>query len=166
MEDNIKTINSGRELFGWKVDEFVKHDRSRSWYAKAIIIAFLMLLFSFLTSNFLFAIIIIIFTLIIILHHDREPEKVRVSVTDQGIIIGQRFYDYDEMRNFAIVYKPGQDIKNLYFEFKSVVRQRLSIPLESENPLPIRENLLKYLPEDKERTDIPLSELLSKIFKL
>ena len=57
-------------------------------------------------------------------------------------------------------------IKNLYFEFKSVVRQRLSIPLEGENPLPIRENLLKYLPEDLERTNRPLSEELASLFRL
>lgn len=166
MEEKNKPINYGQEMFSWLVDEFVKHERNSAWYIKAIIAAFLLLLFSFWTSNFLFAVIIIIFALIVILHHDREPDKVKISLTDQGVIIGQKFYDFDEIKNFSIVYKPDIDAKNLYFEFKNALRQRLSIPLEKENPLPIRENLLKYLPEDKERTDTPLSEVLSKILKL
>jgi len=122
--------------------------------------------FFLFSGNFLFAAIIIIGALVIIIHDDREPMRVDFSITDEGLIVGKRFYDYDEIKDFAIVYKPHQEVKNLYFEFKSILKPRLSIPLNNLNPLPIRENLLRYLPEDLERTDQPVSEALAKMFKL
>ncbi|MEA3398367.1 MAG: hypothetical protein U9R06_01330 [Patescibacteria group bacterium] len=156
----------GETEFSWETSEYEKHERTKMWYMSATIIAFLLLLFSFLTANFLFAVIIIVAALVIIIHDGRDPEVVNISLTDEGIIVGRKFYDYDEFKDFSIVYKPKQDVKSLYFEFKNVVRPRLSISLGSINPLPVRKNLLKYLSEDLERTDQPLSEALAKIFKL
>ncbi len=166
MAKKPTTIDFGDEIVGWETPEYEKHERTKLWYIMAITIALLLLLFTFLTANFLFAVIIIIAALVIILHDSREPDMVKVSLTDDGVIVGKKFYDYDELKNFSIVYKPRQDIKNLYFEFKSAVRPRLSIPLENMNPLPIRKDLLKYLEEDLDRTDQPLSESLAKLFKL
>jgi len=159
-------LDYGEEMFRWKVDEFEKHVRSKTWYISAISIALIMMLFSFMTANFLFAVIVVISSLVIILHEGRIPDKVTIVITKEGVLIGKRFYDYDDLKNFAIVYKPRMGTKNLYFEFKNMVRQRLSIPLENMDPLPIRENLLKYLPENLDRIDQPLSEQLARIFKL
>ena len=156
----------GEEIVDWEAPEYEKHERTKLWYISAITVALLLLLFSFLTANFLFAVIIIIVALVIILHDSREPDMVRISLTDEGLVVGRKFYDYDELKNFSIVYKPRQGVKNIYFEFKSVAKPRLSIPLGNMNPLPIRKDLLKYLTEDLDRTDQPLSESLGKLFKL
>lgn len=166
MAENSQIINYGEEIIGWQIPEYEKHKRTKLWYVMIIIIALALLLFAFFTKNFLFAVIIIMAGFVIILHDGREPELVKITVTDEGIIVGRKFYDYDEIKDFSIVYKPSQGIKNLYFEFKSAVRHRLSIPLLGMNPLQIREYLLKYLPEDLERTDQPLSEGLARLFKL
>lgn len=166
MPEKQNKIDQGDEIMSWQVPEYEKHGRNKSWYILASLIGLLFLVYAIYTKNFLFAVIIIVAALIIILHDGREPDLVKVSITDEGIIVGRRFYDYDEVKDFSVVYKPKQGVKNLYFEFKNVFRQRLSIPLENMNPLPIRENLLKYLPEDLDRTDNPLSERLAKMFKL
>ena len=158
--------NYSKEYFSWETPEYEKHERTKLWYIEAIIIALLLLLFAFLTGNFLFAVIIIITSLIIILHDSRDPDMVEIRLTDEGIVVGRKFYDYDEFKDFSIVYKPKQGVKKLYLEFKNVVRPRISINLENMNPLPIRETLLKYLSEDLEQTDQHLSESLAKIFKL
>lgn len=159
-------INYGKEVMGWPVPEYEKHERSTGWYVIAGVVAIALLIYCFFTANFLFAVIIIVSALVIILHHGREPERVKFSITDEGIVIGRKFYDYDEIKDFAIVYKPRIDVKRLYFEFKNALKHRLSIPLENMNPLAVREILLKYLKEDLERTDQPLSEGLAKLFKL
>jgi len=51
-------------------------------------------------------------------------------------------------------------------EFKNPIKPRLSIPLRSLDPLTIRNYLVKYLDEDLERTEPPLSEQLTKRLKL
>lgn len=162
---HIKT-DYGEEIMSWKVPEYEKHERSKGWYIIIIAIALLLLLYSLLTGNFLFAVIIIIAAIIIIIHDGSDPILVKISLTDEGVVVGRKFYDYDEFKDFSVIYKPRQEVKNLYFEFKNAIKPRLSIPLDKQNPLSIRENLLKYLPEDLERTDQPLSEGLGKLFKL
>jgi hypothetical protein len=156
----------GKIITSWSIPEYDKHEREKNWYIIAAVVSIIFLIYSFFSGNFLFAAIIIIGAFVIIMHDGQEPAQVNFSITDEGLIVGRKFYDYDVIKDFSIVYKPRENVKNLYFEFKTVVRPRLSIPLNKMNPLPIRENLLKYLPEDLERTDQPLSEALAKMFKL
>ncbi len=164
LQENITDF--GEEIIGWEIPEYEKHERTKLWYITASVVTLLLLLFSFLTANFLFAVIIIVVAMVIIIHDGREPDMVEFKLTDEGVVVGRKFYDYDELQNFSIVYKPRQDVKNLYFEFKNSIKPRLSIPLENMNPLPIRKNLLKYLEEDLERTDQPVSEGLARLFRL
>lgn len=166
MADDNAQQDFGKKIAGWKIPEYDKHVRSKSWYIVASAVALLLLFYAFMSANFLFAVIIVVVTLVVVLHDGQEPDKVDFSITDEGVTVGRKFYDYDEIKDFSIVYKPKQGIKNLYFEFKTTIRPRLSISLEKTDPLPIRENLLKYLPEDLERTDQPLSEALARFFRL
>ncbi len=164
LENEAATENS--EIISWEVPEYEKHERSKRWYLLFGIIALAFLIYAAATGNFLFAIIIIIAGFVLILNDARTPQSVVIGLTTEGIIVGRKFFDYDEMQSFAIIYKPHADIKQLYFEFKSRTKHRLSLPLFDVNPLFVRENLLKYLAEDTERTDPPASEALNKILKL
>ena len=150
----------------WIVPEFEKHERSKNWYIGAGAISLFLLVFAIFTSNFLFAIIIITAALITIIHDGKEADSVTVILDEDGVVIGRKFYDYDDLKNFSVLFKPKEDLKNLYFEFKNPAKQRLSIPLFDNNPLEIRDFLLKYLSEDLERTNMPLSENISKLLKI
>lgn len=155
-----------KKLIFWDVPEYDTHEKSRWWYIMGIFIAVLMMIYSFATANFLFAVIIIITALIIIFRDGQEPEKVRVSITSEGVEVGRKFYDFDIIKDFSVIYKPKFGVNNLYIEFKNPLRHRLSIPLDEINPIVVRETLLKYLEEDLDRDDQPASESLAKLFKL
>jgi hypothetical protein len=159
-------IEQFNEIITWNVPEFEKHERGRAWYVTAVILALLALVYSFWTANFLFVVIIVIAAVVIILNDGRNPESIKFTITGEGVIIGKKFIDYDDLKNFSLIYKPRQGVKKLYFEFKNVLRPRLSINLDNMNPLPIREILLNYLPEDLERENEPLSEQLGRLFKI
>jgi hypothetical protein len=165
MENEQNSQN--QEIFAkWQVPEYEHHHRDFRWYLIAIGIALALMVYSFLSSNFLLPFIIIITGFILVMQHGQEPPRVTIALQTDGITVGQKFYDYDEFNHFAIVYKPKIGDKNLYFEFKNVVKQRLSIPLLDMNPVEIRNFLLAFLKEDLDRTDIPLSEQISKFLKL
>ena len=166
MDNQPNVINWGRELFSWQVLEHEKYERTKRWYIIAGSLAVLLVIYAMQTNNLLFAFIIIIAALIMILLDGREPEVVSVIITTNGIVIGNKFYDYDELKDFSIIYKPNYSIKKLYFEFKSSLKPRLSIFLDNLNPLLIRESLLKYLPEDLERIDQPASENIARLLKI
>jgi len=173
----IDKQNSPQKL-AWPVPEYHQPERNRRWYIAAGIFLFICLFFSFFSfsawrlvflganANFLFALIIIIGAIIMIVNDGREPLLVNIYLTKDGVSVGKKFYDYDRFKDFSVIYKPKQSLKNLYFEFKNTMRPRLSIPLRHMDPLLVRNYLLKYLDEDLERTDMPLSEQLTKLFKL
>jgi len=166
MPEEQATIDWGEAVVSWKVPEFEKHERTQVWYISAIVVALVMVGFAFWTRNYLFFGIVIIAAFVIILREGQEAADVEVSLTDEGLVIGKKFYDFDVLKNFAVVYKPKMGVKNLYFEFKNSVKQRISLPLGDKDPIFIREHLLKYLPEDLERTDQSLSEGLAKLLKI
>jgi hypothetical protein len=156
----------GKEISSWFIPEYNKHHRDKRWYILAIIVSVGLLIYCFFTNNFLFAAIIVLAGVVIVTIDGEEPALLKFIISTEGIIYGSKFFDYDEIATFAVVYRPREGVKNLYFEFKNPLRHRLSVPLNNLNPLPIRENLLKYLSEDLERTSEPISETFGKIFKL
>ncbi len=164
----------------WEVPEFRKPQRNKNWYIITGIIAFLMIFFSFFSlslrplkfaflgsnNNFLFALIIILAATIMFIIESREPKMIKVRLDINGVKLGDNFYEYDNIKNFCVLYRPKDSIKNLYFEFKNNLRFRLSIPLRSLDALAVRNFLKRYLEEDLERTHPPVSEQLTKILKL
>ena len=162
----------------WDVPEYHKQTRSTSWHITATVAAFLMLFFCFFSfngwrliflgtsSNYLFALIIIIVAIIMIVKESQEPKLIKIELGLEGIKVGEVFFDYDQFKNFSVLYKPKQSIKNLYLEYKNGLLPRLSLPLRHLDALSVRNYLIKYLDEDLERTDPPLSEQLTKLLKL
>lgn len=167
------------QYLAWQVPEYDKKERSKRWYIAAIGVLIVFLFFCFFeisswkivflgaNSNFIFALILILFTVIMIINDGNEPHMVDFKIGPEGINIGKRFYDYDDLKHFSILYKPNIEIKHLYLEFKNgLIHPRLSIHLDEQDPISVRNYLLRYLDEDLERTNPPASEQLTKLLKL
>jgi hypothetical protein len=182
-------IESEDDVISWKVQEYTAPKKTKRWYLIAGLVGIVLIAYALFTSNLIFAVIIIIGAILIILSDGNKPGILTIELSDDGVKVGKEFYLYEQLDNFFIIYRPKEGIKNLYLEFKRFVRPqvsgaaksgryewmlwlmnfartRLSIPLDDMNPVLIRKNLLKYLKEDVERTDIPLSEKLSEMLKL
>mgnify|MGYP007112968395 FL=1 len=157
--------------------EYRVPERNKNWYYLASLFLLIALFFCFFAirswrivflgyeSNFLFAVILILASIITLINESRPPLIIDIELGPEGIRVGSRFYDYDEIKNFSVMYKPKQSVKNLYLEFKNSIRPRLSIPLRRMDALTVRNFLYRFLDEDLERTNPPLSEQLTKILK-
>ena len=87
------------------------------------------------------------------------------AINEDGVVLGSKFIAYKEIKDFFIIYEPPE-VKTLHLEFNQGWRPRLAVPLGEQNPLAVREVLLKYLAENTERTEEPLSDYLSRKWKL
>lgn len=160
-----KTGDHGKTLAKWSFPEFIKHERSRAWYFWIIAAIALLLIYAVATVNFLFAVIIVIAAITYVLIYRREPEYVNFAITEDGLADNERFFSFDEVKNFFIIYKPPE-IKTLFVDFKALTKPRLAVPLENQNPLAIRKLLLEYLTEDLDKDDEPFLDGLRRMFKL
>lgn len=157
--------NYGRILALWEFPEFIKHSRSKLWYISFTIVFLALLIYSYLTDNLLFAIILVIFAVLYLTSSKDDPKTIETALTEEGIFVGSKFIPYEDIQNFYIIYYPPE-VKNLYFEPKNILKPRITIPLEKQHPVRIREILLEYLEEDIAKEEMPASESISKILKL
>jgi hypothetical protein len=166
--DTYENISNNSELeeISWEIDEYTKHPRSKKWYIIVAIIALALIVYALLTKNYFFALIIIISSGLIVFYDNEPPKRVPFAISYDGVTINQKPYDFEDMRNFYIIYRPKEDIKKLFFEFKNPLKHRLVINLEKQDPVDVRNYLLQYLDEDLEKEHEPLSEGLAKIFRL
>lgn len=155
----------GEVYFKWDFPEFGTSWRSSSWYKWAIPVAILLLAYSFFTNNYLFAVIIILLAIIYFFQSFDSPLTVQCQITEDGIVLGGKFYDYRDLSLFWIIYEPP-NVKNLYIEFNNPLKPRLGIPLNNQNPIAVRDVLEQYLEEDAEREDEPISDGLSRVLKM
>lgn len=158
-------IDTGKTLITWEFPEFTKYENTRRWYIIFGLVTALLLIYSLLTANVLFAIIIIIAAVIIIMNKKKDPHSIDFQITEEGLIIDQTLYLWEEIKHFWFVYEPPH-AKTLYFEFKSWHLPRLPIPLLEQNPLDLREILLEYIDENIEREGEPISDSLGRSFKI
>jgi len=163
MEDENIKPDYGEVHCSWKFIEFPNYERSQRWYLVYGIVIALILFLSIFTRNFLFALIVVMAAMIIALFH-RTKGEVEFLITEDGIMVNDRFYDYKDLKNFFIIYEPPQ-IKSLYFEPKSLLNPRIPINLEDQDPVQIREILKQYLQEDLNREYEPITDQLSRFLK-
>ena len=157
-------VNFGQMIFGWEINEYEEHERDKRWYIMMGVISVLLLLYAVLTANYLFALIIVLFAIILFLQDTRNPRRLPFIVAETGIILGNKFYSFSELKDFWIIYEPPM-VKNLYFSTGSLVSHRLSIPLMDVDPRPIRKYLNEFLEENLDEEEEPLSDKISRTFR-
>lgn len=162
MEEEYR--NHGKILVKWHFPESEKPERPVSWYIVSFIISILLLLYSVITANFLFAVIIVMVIVILLLNQRKDIIEIDIEITGAGIEVGEKFYPYKDLSKFFIIYEPPT-ISNLYFEFKSKLKPALSIPLKKQNPVKIRDILIQFLEENIDMEEEPTSDFLTRWLK-
>ncbi|HLD31302.1 MAG TPA: hypothetical protein VJB37_00165 [Patescibacteria group bacterium] len=155
----------GEVLQEWTIQEFEKHQRTLVWYIFMGAIGLALVFYGLFTGNFLFALIIVLFVIILFLQTHQEPRSIPFQITDQGLVVGTRFYPYVELEKFYVIYNPPE-VKKLYIEPKSLIHPRLQIPLLDQNPLGVKTALREFLPEDVEKEEEPVSDRIARNWRI
>jgi len=125
----------------------------------AIAFIFIGLAYIYFQKNILTAVFFFLTALIILIFAFKEKRIVFWEITRHGIAIDRSFFPHQELKSFWIEYQPGY-IKEISLKSRKWYQGYLKIPLREDNPLKIREILLKYLPE--ERHEDTLIEMVSR----
>lgn len=149
----------------WEILETAQYVRGKTWYLVAGAITLVLIAYALLTANFLFALMVALFAAIIFMSHTRAPLLLNVAITDKGVLVNGRLYEYGNMKSFWIIHEPPVT-KDLYLDFQSSVRPPLALHLDTQEPEEIRQTLVQFLAEDSAKKEVPLSDLIWKILKL
>ena len=95
----------------------------------------------------------------------RHPDRVDVHVTDQGVVVGDQYYNFNMVKDFSIIYEPPE-VKLLYIDFNNAWQPLLVVPLEDVDPNAVRDSLLPYVFENLAREEEALTDMLRRLYKL
>lgn len=165
----IKTTNYnegpfGRVFFTWDILEYPQFQRSLGWYVLAMLLGLSLIIYSLVIRNYLFVLIVILVVFIIMMRTFEAPRRLKVQIAEDGVIIGNQFFPYENLSNFYIVYRPPL-VKKLFFSFKNSMPP-LSLDLKEIDPVSLRTQLLELMEEDLEKEHQGLDDILETLFKL
>lgn len=155
----------GDVAYEWEVNEYEQYKRGPWWHVIMILMALSLIVYGMFSGNFLLSLLIILAAIIFFMQSYQEPQKLSVAITNLGFVVGSKFFPYDELDEFYLIYKPPS-VKKLFIKQKSPWRPMLRIPLLQENPIEIRALLKDYLNEDLETEDEPFTDTLSRTWRL
>jgi hypothetical protein len=164
-----KTLNPnmvvGEVHHEWAIQEYESHERSSWWYIVMITIGLGLVAYAMFTLNFLFAISIVLVAIILFLQSHDEAMYIPFAITELGIVVGNKFYEYKELSQFYIIYQPPE-VKSLFIETKSALRPIIRIHLHDQNPIDVRDSLRQYLSEDLDKEEEPLADTFVRRLKI
>ncbi len=164
-KNNEPDIDAGDALISWKTWEFEPFNRGVRWYVYACIIGIVLMVYAVLTVNPIFALIILMTGVLVLLNSFRKPKRIQIHITNAGVVIGEDFHEYKDLKDFSIVYDPPVTTV-MYIDFQSIWKPLISINFEQTDPIFIRDTLLHFIDENLEREEERLSDLVQKVHKI
>lgn len=161
----LRAIAEAQQEFVWEMPNHEARDRGPWWYVIVSVVTLLSVAYGIWASNYLFALIIIISAVILLFATEKDPEPILVQVGDHGVVLDGEFVPFDKLANFSVIYHPPAT-KVIYLERKYSIKPRVKLYMEDEDPVAIREHLLKYLPENLDLRDEHLSDIIGRLLKI
>ncbi len=165
IEVDFEEVDVGDEIIGWDAWDSPPHERGILWYVIVGAIGLGLIVYAIFSANYLFAIIILMTAVIMIVAGLGESKRVNIHLTNLGIVFGEEFYQYQDIKDFSIAYNPPE-VKLLYIDFHKIWRPLIAVPLEGTDPNIVREALLPYIFENLEREDEHLTDMMKRLYKL
>ncbi len=147
----------------WETHEYDQPQRGLVWHIVAGAIAAGLLIYAVVDGNFLFGVMIVVIAFLIALRSLRKPDLLLIAITNRGIVLHDRFYDFESMESFWIIYEPPA-VTDIGITFTSKWRPELLISLQNTNPLHVRKLLSQYLVEEERKES--LSSALGRVLKI
>ncbi|MDD2487685.1 MAG: hypothetical protein PHS92_04940 [Candidatus Gracilibacteria bacterium] len=134
-------------MFNWNFS--AKKEKSSSWYTIAIIIGLAIIIWGFIIGLYIMSIVIFIFAGVYILVENNSPSTIDIFVDENGIQIGETFYDYPKIETFSIMYNKNKPVY-LRLKLRTSGFKLIDIPFDGKvNTASLRAYLIDYINEDE-----------------
>ncbi len=153
------------QSFHWSFREFEKHERSVWWYAIAGLVVALIVVYSFVSNNFLFTVITVITVVVLFARQMQEPGVVECEVTEAGIFLGNKKYIFSDLDSFSLLER-DDGVPVLYLHEARGMRNMVPIPIVDLQPESVRMFLRDFLEENAEHEQEPILDWLMRVLKL
>jgi hypothetical protein len=153
LESEIKVLSWSGPLYIYQPDKKAVLLLSSTLFAIAA-------LFQIFQKNLITTILFSLLGTIILIKANKKPEIVNFEINPLGVKVGEKLYQFKEIKSFWIEYEPELNIKELSLQVKKWYHAFVKIPIYDQNPIQLRSFLIKFLPEVEHRDS--LADVLSR----
>ncbi len=146
-------------IMHWNAPEFEMLEKNKKRLAYMLLLLSIIIGYASFTNSPLMALVFILIGIVAYLDMQKTPLNLDFRIIPEGIIAGKEFYDFDNMRSFWIFYDPEYK-KIISFHTKSYISPFVHIPINDQDPVAIRNILIKHIPEKKQ--DYNFAEALER----
>jgi len=154
---------SDKKQISWTAPEFIHYPKSPMWFISLGLAGLAVIAYFLLQRDFLTAVMFLLLVITVYFFAKAKPRTMEIALDSHGVKISKMQIPYQRIKSFWIVYQPPET-KTLNFETAAYLNRFLTLQLENEDPVAIRDFLLEYLPEDLDRTE-QLTDKISRTLK-
>jgi hypothetical protein len=149
------------EPIAWTASEFIAHNKGFSWYlVLAVVAAGVAAAIFFLTKDKITSGMVVIVAILFGIMGARKPRELQYQIDEQGIKVGDKFYDYDDFKSFSIIQEEG--VETIWFMPMRRFMPGLTIYFSPEDADRIADLLAEFLPfEDRDQD--PIDRLMHRL---
>jgi hypothetical protein len=153
-----------KAVISWTAPEYVKFKKGWIWYTIFTVLFLGGAAIAYLFSSWTFSLVLVAFFVVYMIFDQRKPKNVKVILSEVGIKVGSRIYQYGRIRTFWIIYNPPF-AKTLNIRVHNEFLVDIEIQLGDQDPTVIYEFLSRKLPELEGKTESLLRHF-ERLFKL
>lgn len=137
-------------LMHWQGPEYEHYPKEKVWYAVATVLLAAIIIYALVTNSPIMAITFVMIGIVGYIQLEKSPRVLDFRVTIDGVMAGDELYEFDNIKSFWIFYEPPH-IKILSLHTDALLTPFIHIPVHQVDPVKLREILLEYVPEEKQK---------------
>ncbi|MCD5385123.1 hypothetical protein LRZ95_00460 [Candidatus Gracilibacteria bacterium] len=149
-------------LYSWEFND--EKNRGKMWYIIAISIVIGSSIWGFFTKQYGLSFIVLLVAGLYYFIENNSQDLVKIEITNNGINIDGKFYDYSSIDSFGFIYKNENPI-GLRLNLNKKGLRFLDLKITRNNLNYIKNILSKNL-EETDKIDLTLSEKFINLLKL
>jgi len=161
-KEGLLSEHSRDVLAYWQAREFEQPQRSRKWHLFAALFLVLVISFAVYMDAMVMAITFILIGIVGYIYMGKEPRVLDFMITHEGILTGKELYRFKTIESFWIFYE--EDLRVISIHTDGYLTPYVHIPLNDQDPVEIRDILIKYIPEVEQ--EWTLFDRLEKLIKI
>lgn len=140
--------DSMENKISWRALEYKRKEKTADWYWAVIIIALAIVVISFIIHNSFFAVLVILSTGILLSFSINKPRIVDVNINQKGITVDKEMYPFATLESFWVD-SMDEENQKILLKSKKKLMTLITVPIEEQHHLDVREFLLQYLKEEE-----------------
>jgi len=148
-------------ITSWMTPEFVYHEKPAWWHIVAYGFVIIITLLMIFLKEWFGLVVFVLIGVLIYQYSEIKPKNIEIALTTVGVRFGNKFYPYNEIKSFWVIYNPP--IKTLNLELTKRFSPIITVQLGNIDPVVIKSILREHLLEDSERTEDVIDKLIRMV---